>query len=75
MLFVTHSPVREASLMGLREAPDGEEGASPILGRPLVSPAVSPGPSSGHMRSQGLASIIVNKPAVNVSQLSFKTII
>lgn len=56
MLFVTHSPVREATLMGLREAPDGEEGTSPILGRPLVSPALSPGPSSTHMRSQGLVS-------------------
>lgn len=54
LLLTSHSPVREASLMGMREAPDGEEGASPVLGRPLASPAMSPGPSSSHIRPQGL---------------------
>ncbi|XP_052133174.1 tRNA (adenine(37)-N6)-methyltransferase [Frankliniella occidentalis] len=57
LMMVSHSPVRDSSLMGLREAPDGEEGTSPILGRPLVSPALSPGPSSGNMRPQALVRV------------------
>ncbi|KAK3932973.1 tRNA (adenine(37)-N6)-methyltransferase [Frankliniella fusca] len=59
MMLVSHSPVRDPSLMGLREAPDGEEGTSPVLGRPLVSPALSPGPSSSNMRPQ----VLVRVPA------------
>lgn len=72
LLVATHSPVREASLMGMREAPDGEEGASPVLGRPLVSPAMSPGPSSSHIRPQGLVRVPAWIAEPPVSRLEVK---
>ncbi|KAJ1530328.1 hypothetical protein ONE63_005244 [Megalurothrips usitatus] len=72
LLFSSHSPMRDAALMGLREAPDGEEGTSPVLGRPLVSPALSPGPSSGHIRTQGLVRVPAWIAEPPVSRLEVK---
>lgn len=70
--FASHAPIRDASLMGLREAPDGEEGASPVLGRPLVSPALSPGPASSHLRPQGLVRVPAWIAQPPVSRLEVK---
>ncbi|XP_034246652.1 tRNA (adenine(37)-N6)-methyltransferase isoform X2 [Thrips palmi] len=63
--------LREASLMGMREAPDGEEGTSPVLGRPLVSPAVSPGPSASLIRPQVRVPAWIAQPPVSRLEVKF----